>query len=61
MTRPQLIETTVAASVADRCGTAMLSDPEVAQRLAAQAKAEFVNDVLDNLDAMALTFPGDPR
>jgi hypothetical protein len=61
MTPLQLIETAVAASMSDRCGTAMLSDAEVAQRLAAQARAEFVNDVLDDLDAIALTFPGDPQ
>ena len=61
MTRPPLVETAVAASMADRCGTEMLSDAEVAHRLVAQARAEFVNDVLDILDAMALTFPGDPR
>lgn len=61
MTRPQLIESAVAASLSDRRGTAMLSDAEVAQNLAAQARAEFVNDVLDNLEKIALTFPGDPR
>ena len=57
----QLIETAVAASMSDRCRTQMLSDAEVAHRLAAQARAEFVNDVLDDLEAIALTFPGDPR
>jgi hypothetical protein len=61
MTPLQLIETAVAASLSDRHGTAILSDAEVAQRLAAQARAEFVNDVLDDLDAIALTLPGDPR